>query len=54
MIFDLFRFHYACLDLLKPEVDESMSVGEYLDKNKYGDGFREDYLLVSLTIIISE
>jgi predicted NAD/FAD-binding protein len=29
------------------EAEEEMSIGEYLDRGGYGDGFKEDYLLVS-------
>jgi len=25
---------------------DDMSIGEYLDREGYGDGFKEDYLLV--------
>lgn len=34
------------------EADESeISIGEYLEKEGYGEGFKEDYLLVSDTAV---
>jgi predicted NAD/FAD-binding protein len=29
------------------EAEEDLSIGEYLDKEGFGEGFKEDYLLVS-------
>ena len=46
-MFDLFRFHYRWLDVLNGQVGEEVRVGEYLEREGYGDGFKEDYLLVS-------
>jgi len=48
MIFDILRFNLFALDILKEEGTDEMSIGEYLDREGYGDGFKEDYLLVSL------
>ncbi|KAK4688090.1 uncharacterized protein P7C73_g2028, partial [Tremellales sp. Uapishka_1] len=48
MIFDILRFNLFALDLLKSEegkVGRELSIGEYLDREGYGDGFKEDYLL---------
>jgi predicted NAD/FAD-binding protein len=47
MIFDILRFNLFALDILKEEGKDEMSIGEYLDREGYGDGFKEDYLLVS-------
>jgi predicted NAD/FAD-binding protein len=49
MIFDVLRFNLFALDILKEEGTDDMSIGEYLDREGYGDGFKEDYLLVRLT-----
>jgi predicted NAD/FAD-binding protein len=46
MIFDVLRFNLFALDILKEEGTDDMSIGEYLDREGYGDGFKEDYLLV--------
>jgi predicted NAD/FAD-binding protein len=46
MIFDVLRFNLFALDILKEEGMDDMSIGEYLDREGYGDGFKEDYLLV--------
>lgn len=48
MIFDVLRFNLFALDILKEEETDDMSIGEYLDREGYGDGFKEDYLLVRL------
>jgi predicted NAD/FAD-binding protein len=50
MVFDVLRFNLFCLDILKEENTDDMSIGEYLDREGYGDGFKEDYLLVSWLI----
>jgi predicted NAD/FAD-binding protein len=50
MIFDILRFNLFALDLLKEDHSgrtEEMSIGEYLDREGYSEGFKEDYLLVS-------
>lgn len=49
MIFDILRFNLFALDLLdEPKRGgREISIGEYLDREGYGDGFKEDYLLVS-------
>jgi predicted NAD/FAD-binding protein len=48
MIFDILRFNLFALDLLNqaPTGGKEISIGEYLDREGYGDGFKEDYLLV--------
>ena len=46
MVFDVLRFNLFALDILKEEGTDDMSIGEYLDREGYGDGFKEDYLLV--------
>jgi len=43
------RFNLFALDILKEEGTDDMSIGEYLDREGYGDGFKEDYLLVCFT-----
>jgi predicted NAD/FAD-binding protein len=48
MIFDILRFNLFALDILKEEGKDELSIGEYLDREGYGDGFKEDYLLVGL------
>lgn len=49
MIFDILRFNLFALDLLKEPLKngKEISIGEYLDREGYGAGFKEDYLLVS-------
>lgn len=51
MIFDILRFNLFALDLLNqaPTGGKEISIGEYLDREGYGVGFKEDYLLVSST-----
>ena len=48
MIFDIVRFNLFALDLLREPLKNGreISIGEYLDREGYGDGFKEDYLLV--------
>ena len=49
MVFDILRFNVFALDLLAEEGklgEKEMSIGEYLARERYGDGFKEDYLLV--------
>ncbi len=50
MIFDVIRFNLFALDLLREEVrtGKEMSIGQYLDREGYGDGFKEDYLFVRI------
>ncbi|EIW70497.1 hypothetical protein TREMEDRAFT_29212 [Tremella mesenterica DSM 1558] len=44
MIFDIFRFHYSALQVLgSPKAN--MTVGKWLAEERYGDAFRDDYLL---------
>lgn len=53
MIFDILRFNLFAKDILRgkgPGV-EDISIGEYLEREGYGEGFKEDYLLVSLSCI---
>ncbi|ORY32929.1 hypothetical protein BCR39DRAFT_522408 [Naematelia encephala] len=48
MIFDIVRFNLFATDLLKEEGKQDgreLSIGEYLDREGYGIGFRDDYLL---------
>ena len=52
MIFDVLRFNLFALDILKEEGMDDMSIGEYLDREGYGDGFKEDYLLVCLSSLL--
>lgn len=49
MVFDILRFNLFALDILNEEGSKTdeMSIGEYLEREGYGDGFKEDYLLVS-------
>lgn len=46
MIYDVLRFNVFALDLLAEGSDE-ISIGDYLEREGYGKGFKEDYLLVS-------
>lgn len=49
MVFDIIRFNLFSLDLLRTKSTDAsgreISIGEYLDKEGYGQAFREDYLL---------
>ncbi|ORY11597.1 hypothetical protein BCR34DRAFT_601204 [Clohesyomyces aquaticus] len=48
MIFDIIRFNQFALDLLSKRSSvgsDSMSIGEYLEKEGYSDAFRDDYLI---------
>ena len=48
MVLDVLRFNLFAPDLLRDAGKKGeMSIGEYLEKEGYGDGFKEDYLLVS-------
>ena len=59
MLLDIFRFNLFGLDLIKDDAKKSakdvqqdedeadLSIGEYLEKQGFGEGFKEDYLLVS-------
>ena len=53
MVFDIIRFNLFSLDLLRSKSTDAsgreVSIGEYLDKEGYGQVFREDYLLASLS-----
>ena len=69
MIFDIFRFNQFALDLLSREAifessphglnDEEVrtwkdeSVGDYLKRGKYSNGFRDDYLIPMTSAIWS-
>lgn len=63
MLLDVMRFNLFGLDLVQErgqegtaqtkredrhEVERDLSIGEYLERGGYGDGFKEDYLLASL------
>lgn len=37
----------------REEVEKDMSIGEYLERGGYGDGFKEDYLLVSSSRVVA-
>ena len=47
MIFDIIRFNQSALDLLADDSGSAVnvSIGEYLDKEGYSQGFRDDYLI---------
>ncbi|WVR06843.1 hypothetical protein IAU60_003879 [Kwoniella sp. DSM 27419] len=46
MLFDVIRFNLFATDLLDQEGDkEGISIGEYLEREGYGEGFRDDYLM---------
>lgn len=47
MVFDILRFNLFALDILDEKGTDEMSIGEYLEREGYGNGFKEDYLLVS-------
>ncbi|GKZ29630.1 hypothetical protein AbraIFM66950_005784 [Aspergillus brasiliensis] len=46
MVFDMVRFNHFAPDLLRlPDVDNTMSIGEYLEKEGYSTFFRDNYLI---------
>ena len=47
MIFDIIRFNFFALDLLKNSSDyaQSVTIGTYLDDNGYSQAFKDDYLI---------
>ncbi|PYH39774.1 NAD(P)/FAD-dependent oxidoreductase [Aspergillus neoniger CBS 115656] len=46
MVFDMVRFNHFAPDLLRlPDVDNTMSIGEYLEKEGYSAFFRDNYLI---------
>ncbi|WRT66575.1 uncharacterized protein IL334_003534 [Kwoniella shivajii] len=46
MIFDIIRFNLFATDLLDQEGDkQGISIGDYLEKEGYSNGFRDDYLM---------
>lgn len=50
MVYDVLRFNIFALDLLEQEEGKKgkeLSIGDYLEREGYGQGFKEDYLLVS-------
>ena len=51
MLFDVVRFNLFAMDLIREEVrtGRQMSIGEYLDREGYGEAFKEDYLLASFS-----
>lgn len=65
MLVDVMRFNLFGLDLVEGEesggtkrskrgdereVDGDLSIGEYLEEKGFGEGFKEDYLLVSTVL----
>lgn len=54
MMWDIFRFHIFAKDLLSEKGEsEHLSIGEYLDREGYSQSFKEDYLLVSFTSLVT-
>ncbi|WWC69966.1 uncharacterized protein I206_103910 [Kwoniella pini CBS 10737] len=46
MLFDIIRFNLFSTDLLNQEYNKrEISIGEYLEKEGYSNGFRDDYLM---------
>ncbi|WVW84255.1 hypothetical protein I302_106285 [Kwoniella bestiolae CBS 10118] len=46
MLFDIIRFNLFATDLLHQEGDrEGISIGDFLEMEGYGEGFRDDYLM---------
>ena len=57
MIYDVLRFNVCARRvLLRPlsPGEEEMSIGEYLKKEGYSSGFRNNYLIVSFSFITSK
>ena len=50
MLWDIIRFNSGSLKLLR-QGDTGESIGDYLKRNGYSDSFRDNYLLVSTTIL---
>lgn len=51
MVFDIFRFNYFALDLLRSEDerdDADLTVAGYLEREGYSRVFKDDYLLVRI------
>ncbi|WVQ99628.1 hypothetical protein IAU59_006765 [Kwoniella sp. CBS 9459] len=46
MLFDIIRFNLFATDLLEQEGNkQGISIGEYLEREGYSEGFRDDYLM---------
>ncbi|KAL2019427.1 hypothetical protein VTK56DRAFT_9632 [Thermocarpiscus australiensis] len=45
MLFDIVRFSYFSLDLLRTDEPTEETIGEYLDREGYSNVFRDDYLI---------
>ena len=51
MVWDILWFNAHAIDLLRdPENKES--IGDYLKRNRYSESFKDNYLLVSLDLVI--
>ncbi|EGS23204.1 uncharacterized protein CTHT_0008670 [Thermochaetoides thermophila DSM 1495] len=45
MIFDIIRFNYFALDVLRRDSPTDETIGEYLEREGYSSAFRDDYLI---------
>lgn len=45
MLFDIVRFNYFALDVLRGNNSTDETIGEYLDRQGYSKSFRDNYLL---------
>jgi len=52
MLLDLVRFYRSAIKVLKTD-DNETSVGAYLDKNSYGDAFKQDHLYPMISALWS-
>lgn len=46
------RFNACARRLVKGKEEEELSIGEYLDREGYSDEFRDNYLIVSLIVLL--
>ena len=47
LFYDILRFNACARRLIDdPERDTKLSIGEYLERERYSDAFRDDYLIV--------
>ncbi len=49
MVLDVLRFNHFSTDILHKELgapDRDLSIGQYLEKYKYSDSFKNNYLIV--------
>ncbi|EQC43403.1 NAD(P)/FAD-dependent oxidoreductase [Bacteriovorax sp. Seq25_V] len=53
MLFEINRFNETCLEVLQSPIFDSMTIGQYLDLNNYGEMMREKYLVPCASAIWS-